>query len=151
MTIYRITKEKYATQFNGKGAAKFGHRWNSKGTEVIYCAESRALALAELSVYLNVTMASTKYAMLHIEVPDKTKIKTISKMLPENWNNYPHLKNTKVIGDEFVAEDKFLLMKIPSAIVHGDYNYIINPRHKDFINIEISAAEHFPVDERFFR
>ena len=46
MTIFRITKEQYAKAFNGKGAARYGNRWNSKGTEVIYCAESRALAFA---------------------------------------------------------------------------------------------------------
>lgn len=152
MIIYRITKEKYVFSFNGKGAAKFGNRWNSKGTEVIYCAESSALAFAELSVYLNVTMASTEYVMLIIEVQKHVKIKEISKFtLPENWSNYPHLKNTQIIGDEFVQDNEFAIMKVPSAIVQGNSNYVINPNHKNFKDIEVVETQSFPIDSRFFR
>jgi len=151
MTIYRITKAKYALDFNGKGAAKFGNRWNSKGTEVIYCAESRALAFAELSVYLNVSMASTAYKMLTIKVPDHLKVKEIHWLnLPKNWKNYPHIRDTQIFGDEFVEENKFAIMRVPSAIVQGDYNIVINPKHKAFEEIEITEFANFPIDRRFF-
>jgi len=152
MTIYRITKKQYASEFNGKGAAIRGNRWNSKGTEVIYCAESRALAFAELSVYLNITMASTHYVMLTIDVPDKLPLFILKdKELPPNWNVYPHIKDTQFIGDRLVQENKFALMKVPSAIVQGDFNYVINPRYKDFELIQVDNIANFPIDERAFK
>jgi len=152
MTIFRITKQQYADKFDGKGAARYGNRWNSKGTEVIYCAESRALAFAELSVYLNIAMASTQYVMLTIKVPEKLKIKKLNKTsLPDNWNIYPHIKATQILGDEFVQKNQMALMKVPSAIVHGDHNFLLNPYHTDFEKIQIISKINFPIDDRVFK
>jgi len=152
MTIYRITKKQYASKFNGKGAARYGNRWNSKGTEVIYCAESRALAFAELSVYLNIAMASTQYVMLTIKVPEKLKFKILdTKNLPTNWNVYPHIKDTQIIGDQFVQKGQFAIMKVPSAIVHGDYNFLLSPHHRNFNKIKIVNSASFPIDQRIFK
>lgn len=53
MKVYRLARRKYKIELSGKGAAKSGNRWNSKGTEVIYCADSRALAVAEVVVHLS--------------------------------------------------------------------------------------------------
>ncbi len=41
MKMYRLTQKKFAdTPFNPMGAKLFGGRWNSKGIEALYFAES---------------------------------------------------------------------------------------------------------------
>jgi len=51
MAVFRLAREKYARDLNGKSAAIFGNRWYSNGVEVLYTAESRALAMTELPVH----------------------------------------------------------------------------------------------------
>ena len=53
MLVYRIEREKYLTQtLKGIGAALAkGFRWNSLNTFMVHTAESRALALLEISIH----------------------------------------------------------------------------------------------------
>ena len=50
-TVWRITTARFAqTAFSGEGARLYGGRWNPKGWEVVYTAESQSLGLLELMV-----------------------------------------------------------------------------------------------------
>ena len=74
MLVYRLSRKKYADTLSGYGAALFGNRWNSKGTEIIYTSESRALALTEILVHVSKSQVPKDYVMLEIEIPSKAKI-----------------------------------------------------------------------------
>ena len=152
MNIFRLSKRKYATAFNGKGAAKSNNRWNSKGTEVIYTAESRALAMAEVAVHLTIATLPKDYVMITINVPDAISIQKVDvKKLSANWNSNPSNSITKKIGDDFIDAMDSCVLKVPSAVVQGDYNYLINPYHKDFNKIKITEIQDFPFDNRIFK
>jgi RES domain-containing protein len=152
MRVFRLSKRKYSKELNGKGAAKSGNRWNSKGTEIIYTAESRALAMAEVAVHLTLATLPSDYVMIEIEIPDNIIIKEIIlKELDEDWNNHPPSSNTQKIGDEFIDSIKECLLKVPSAVVQGDSNYLINPYHTDFKKIKIIEITDFPFDKRIFK
>ncbi|UOB17525.1 RES family NAD+ phosphorylase [Abyssalbus ytuae] len=152
MIVYRLCKEKYKTDLSGKGAEKAGGRWNSKGTAVVYTCNSRALCTIEIAVHTPLGNIPLDYHILKIEIPDnKSIIYQLKKSeLPENWKSLPHPNSTQIIGDNFIRENKYLLIKVPSAIVKGDYNYLINPYHKDFSKVKILETELFEFDERLF-
>ncbi|AOW17364.1 RES superfamily protein [Polaribacter vadi] len=152
MKLFRLSKKKYATAFNGKGAAKSNNRWNSKGTEIIYTAESRALAMAEVAVHVTMATLPKDFVMLTIDVPDEIEIKKIDlKDLDENWNMMLPNSKTKKIGDVFIDDLEFCILKVPSAVVKGDFNYLINPHHKMFKKIKIIDVTNFPFDKRIFQ
>ncbi|MCB9234381.1 MAG: RES family NAD+ phosphorylase [Bacteroidia bacterium] len=152
MEVFRLSRKKYASELSGKGAAKSGNRWNSKGTEIIYCAQSRALAMAEVVVHLTIATLPDDYQMIEIEIPNEIFIETLAEsLLPLEWNTFPHSLKSQKIGDEFIESRKFCVLKVPSAVVKGDYNFLINPFHKDFEKIKIVSAEDFPFDHRLFR
>ncbi|WP_166386617.1 RES family NAD+ phosphorylase [Polaribacter sp. 11A2H] len=152
MKLFRLSKRKYATAFNGKGAAKSNNRWNSKRTEIIYTAESRALAMAEVAVHLTIATLPKDYVMITILVPDIVSIQKIdAKKLSENWNSNPSNSNTKKIGDNFIDAMEACILKVPSAVVQGDFNYLINPYHKEFKKIKIIEITDFPFDNRIFQ
>jgi RES domain-containing protein len=71
--------------------------------------------------------------------------------LPMGWNVFPHPSNTQEIGDKFVADNEFCILKIPLAVTQGDYNLLINTRHQDFKRIKIKSIEKFPFDMRIFK
>lgn len=152
MVVFRLIKRKYGDVLSGKGAAIFGERWNSKGVEIIYTAENRSLAMAEVAVHFSLSNLPSSYNMLTIHIPDTLKMMKISvENLPSDWNLFPHSKSTQFIGDDFVQENKFALLKVPSVVTKGDYNILINPLHKDFKKIKIIEAEPFIFDRRLFK
>ena len=151
MKVFRLSRRKFSSELSGKGAAKFGNRWNSKGVEIIYSSESRALAMAEVAVHLTVATLPKDYVMMTIEIPDNVAIEELkSNQLKEGWNNYPHIKDTQKIGDNFIDNETACVLKVPSAVVKGDFNYLINPYHADFKKIKIKEVTDFPFDRRMF-
>ncbi|MGM0943958.1 MAG: RES family NAD+ phosphorylase [Bacteroidota bacterium] len=152
MRVFRLMRKKYGIALSGKGAALSGNRWNSKGTEIIYSADSRALAMAEVAVHLSLSILPKDYAMVEIDIPDSISIASLSvEKLPENWNGFPHLLDTQLVGDDFVSEQKSCVLKVPSAVVPGDFNFLINLFHPEFSQIQIVDQEDFPFDRRLFR
>lgn len=151
MRVFRLMRKKYGIELSGKGAALSGNRWNSKGTELIYSADSRALAMAEVAVHLSLSILPRDYVMVEIDIPTSVSIESISKEnLPAKWRSFPHVLETQRIGDVFATERKCCVLKVPSAVVPGDFNFLINPYHPDFKSIKIIGQEDFPFDSRLF-
>ncbi len=152
MEIYRLSREKFAATSSGKGAALKGARWNSIGVELIYTASNRSLAMAEVAVHFTLATLPDDYMITTIFVPDDISIqkRTVAD-LPNEWNTFPHPSTTQAIGDQFIADNKFCVLQIPSAVTLGDYNLLINPNHPDFKRIKIIAIDKFPFDKRIFK
>lgn len=55
MKVFRIDRKKYLdSTLSGIGASRAtGFRWNSLNTRLVYTAESRALAILEVAVHLD--------------------------------------------------------------------------------------------------
>ena len=152
MIVYRLSQSRYAADLSGKGAEMAGGRWNSKGTPMIYAAESRALCIAELAMHLPLGLVPQNYSFVSFKIPDSIPAMELpKKQLPKNWNEYPHPNETQEIGDQFVKENKYLVMQVPSVVVNEEYNYLINPRHPLMKKIVISDLVEFKFNERLFR
>lgn len=151
MIVFRLSKSKHAKDLSGKGAEKFGGRWNSKGVALLYTSDSRALCTAEIAVHTPLGIIPTDYELALIHIPDNTIIPELEiAELPKNWKSIPHSHSTQEIGDQFVDADQFLVIKVPSAVVQGEFNYLINPAHSDFKSITVQNTEPFNFDERLF-
>ena len=150
MIVFRLTTAKHAHDLSGRGAELTGGRWNSKGTAIIYTSESRALCMLEVAVHLPLGHLPKDYVLISLNVPDHS-IQIIGRAyLPEDWNQFPPKPSTRSVGDTFVSEDKTLLLKVPSAIVPDEHNFLINPVHPYFPQVKILAVDPFQFDSRFF-
>jgi RES domain-containing protein len=153
MRVYRIEREKYlATTLTGTGAARTeGYRWNSLNTYLVYTSESRALAMLEVSVHLDLSEdlpADRHY--VEIEIPDDIEILELAEEdLPDNWNTKPPGVETQFIGDDFTGQNEAAILKVPSAIVAREYNYLINPNHPDAKRITVVSTQRLVFDSRF--
>ncbi len=151
MEVFRLSNRIYASTLSGTGASLSGGRWNSRGTELIYTASNRSLAMAEVAVRLTLATLPSDYMMITIFIPDDTSIKVVqTKDLPPSWNSYIYSPLTQKYGDEFVKENKFCVLKIPSVVTDGDFNILINPSHSEFKHIKIITMDPFPFDKRLF-
>jgi RES domain-containing protein len=153
MKVYRIEREKYLnTTLQGVGAALTeGYRWNSLNTYLVYTAESRALATLEVSVHLDfLEDLPTDRFYVEIEIPDDIEILELTiDQLPENWDSKPPILETQFIGDDFVSQKNAAVLKVPSAIVPPEFNYLINPNHPDADKIKVISTKRLQFDKRF--
>jgi RES domain-containing protein len=152
MIVFRLSKTKYVTDVLGKGAEKSGGRWNSKGVALIYTSESRALCTTEIAVHTPLGNVPLDYCSIAFQIPDNIPILELKPgNLPSDWKSFPHPHSTQEIGDKFIADNKFLVMKVPSVVVQEESNYLINPNHKDIGKIKVAKPEPFNFDERLFK
>lgn len=152
MRLYRIERKKYLTStLLGTGSSKSnGFRWNSINTSLVYTAESRALAILEVSVHLDLSedFPTDRY-YVEIEIPDDiTVLEVTIKDLPNKWDSKPPNIFTQIIGDDFVKGNGAAILKVPSCIVPSEFNYLINPNHPDFKLIKVIKNSPMKFDER---
>lgn len=150
MIVYRLAKSKYCKDLSGRGAENAGGRWNSKGTAMLYTSMSRALCTTEIAVHTPLGNIPEDYFLASIDIPNTHIFKPEETKLPKDWKVFPHPNSTQLIGDKFISDAKYLVMRVPSVIVQGDYNYLVNPHHKDFKKIKLVKTEPFVFDERLF-
>lgn len=152
MKVFRIDRKKYLdSTLSGTGASRAaGFRWNSLNTRLVYTAESRALAILEVAVHLDLAEDLPKNRnYVEIEIPDNIIILEVHlKDLPKNWNTYPPTLITQLIGDDFVEQNEAAVLKVPSNIVPEEFNYLINPIHMDARNIKVLEVMEMRVDRR---
>jgi RES domain-containing protein len=151
MIVFRLSKSKFANDLSGKGAEKSGGRWNSKGIALVYTSESRALCTTEIAVHTPLGNLPLDYKLVSIEIPDDIHVQELTAVeLPVDWKSIPPSHSTRKIGDRFVSEDIFPVMKVPSAVVQDEFNYLINPAHIESQKIKIKTIEPFDFEDRLF-
>ncbi|MBE0637683.1 MAG: RES family NAD+ phosphorylase [Bacteroidales bacterium] len=151
MIVYRLSKSKHAGDLSGKGAEMAGGRWNRKGTAMLYTSQTRALCTAEMAVHTPLGIMPEDYALIIIEIPEDSMMIISYPDLPDEWKSFPHSGLTRQIGDHFVKKNEFLVLKVPSAVVQGEYNFLINTKHPGISRVKILQVEPFEFDRRLFR
>ena len=90
------------------------------------------------------------YKTVEIFIKDSTLIKEINiKDLPKNWMSIEAYVELQEIGSKWYNSMESLVLKVPSAIIKEEYNFIINTKHPLFSkNIKIEKIEDFVWDRR---
>ncbi len=151
MRLFRLSKSKFAYDLPAKGAELAGGRWNSRGKALLYTGQSRALCTAEIAVHTPLGNIPMDYELVEMTIPDSVMVKEIEiSDLPFDWKSIPHSHSTQEIGDKFISDNEFLIFKVPSVIVRGEFNFLINPVHGKFNEVEINSITKFEFDIRLF-
>jgi RES domain-containing protein len=149
MILYRFVRSQYSNDLSGEGARRFGGRWNSAGNPVLYTSFSISLALLELLIHNASHDEIISNQLITIEIPD-VEYKELSALRLKNlW--YEDENYTKNIGDDFLASQSSLLLKVPSSIIPEEYNMLINPRHVHFKKVKIKQIRTFRFNVRLFK
>jgi len=70
------------------------------------------------------------------------------KNRPEGWDAIPPNQVTKYIGDDFITKNEVPVLQVPSVVINGSFNFLINPSNKDSALIKIDRIEDFSFDQR---
>ena len=130
---WRIVKTTFsADAFSGEGAWLYGGRWNSVGVAMVYTAGSKSLATLELLVHLDSSMRLPSYSSCPVDFDDSLVEVVDPAVLPLDWRQSPPPTSLQVIGDDWISRQSSVVLRVPSAVVPDENNYLINPIHRDF-------------------
>ena len=149
-TAWRLCAAQHAhASLTGFGARLYGGRWNEKGTALVYC--SSTLALAALETLVHSTVIPANYVAIRIDIPPPLKIDvwTVSS-LPRSWRSTPAPIALQRRGSAWAKQARALAVVVPSAIVPTETNLLINPLHKDVRRLVVHRAVSFRFDPRLW-
>lgn len=150
MEVFRISKEAYSIELSSSGTA---NRWNIRGQQVIYTGSSRSLASLELVVHKGAVVPNAEYRVMVISIADDDYlIKQLQiKDLPPNWRTFSAYPMLQRIGSRWITNQESLVLKVPSAVIPFEYNYIINTEHPQFSEkVHLVRTEPYFWDSRLF-
>ena len=146
---WRVVREEYADRaFSGEGARRAGGRFNSKGSAVVYCSDSLALAVLEVAVHLPSYRGLRGRVAFGVSFDEKLVETLSSEDLSGDWRSTPPSRSTQQVGDTWVREGRSAVLRVPSVLVPRAANYLLNPSHADFKSINIGSAEPLAIDPR---
>ena len=152
MRVWRICKERFATTaFDGEGAFRDGGRWNSEGVRVVYVAGSAALATLEVLVHVSEPDDLHRIPYVLIPVDFEPDLVSEPSALPQGWHEDPPPVDAAAVGDQWVESQVSVLLKVPSAVIRSEFNYLINPLHPRFGELVIGPPEPFRFDSRLLK
>lgn len=152
LRLWRLCRTEFtARAFTGEGAFRYGGRWSPRGVAVVYCAESRSLAAMEILVHQLGTeiFKQSQWSLIAADVP----VGLIEKpaRVPTDWRELPPLAEVQGFGAQWAQASRSAALRVPSSVVLGEFNYLLNPAHTDFARITIHPPEHFEFDPRLKR
>lgn len=149
MKLYRLTPKKYATDLSGLGAKLYGGRWNRVGVALLYTSENLSLSVLENIVHINNPNFLPIFQAITIEIPDSLQ-EYATDDFPKNWRNQDEFESLRKLTDDFTEKKEYLAMKVPSAIIEVEYNFLVNPQHPLFREVKIINQQEFSFDQRLF-
>ena len=152
ITVWRLCRKPYAPESDsGEGSRLFGGRWSPVGLRVAYSSESRSLATIE--VLANARDPELLFAQPWVMIPATLPAEIIEapRRVPDNWRTTPYATDTQAFGAEWARAARSAALRVPSAVVLGEFNYLLNPAHPDFARVRIGPPEVFSFDLRLRR
>jgi RES domain-containing protein len=151
LRVFRIAPAAHAsTRFSGDGGLVNASRWAPAGFRVVYTSESLALAQLEILVNYPSRDLVPPMAAAHADIPDAvSRIAIEPRTLPAEWRaplDYPRELQDR--GRAWLSAGRACLLRVPSAVSPTEWNWLLNPAHRDFARIRVSAPAPFAFDTR---
>jgi RES domain-containing protein len=152
MRVWRLCKALHAaTAFSGEGARLYSGRWNPARIPMVYTSTSLALAALEFFVHLDPSVAPSDLVYTLAAIPrDLERSRLATGNLPLGWQGI-ELASLQELGKEWVISGRSVALEVPSVVIEGDWNVLLNPAHPDFQKIRIEAPRPWSFDQRMFR
>ena len=112
---------------------------------MVYLAGSLSLAILEWRVHL-AQWPAPPVSVIDVEVEES--LIWIPPRLPPGWKRMPATRATAAFGDEWVQSARSAVMRVPSAVVPEEWNYLLNPAHPDFPKLVIGRPRTLKPDPR---
>lgn len=80
---------------------------------------------------------------------DERLIRTLDpRALPKGWDNLNTLTVSQHLGNAWYDESVSVALRVPSVVLRGQSNVLLNPEHPDWVGVVQLEAEPFLFDPR---
>jgi RES domain-containing protein len=118
----------------------------------VYTSASISLAVLEYTVNYRRRGWVPATVLGRATIPTSVRVETVSMdKLPANWFAAAAPIPLQTFGDTWLKRSETAVLKVPSAVVTEEWNYLLNPLHADFRKIRVSPSEPFDFDQRVAR
>jgi RES domain-containing protein len=146
MIVYRILHKTVKQLLIGSGNEG---RWCSGGRKVIYMSSSVALACLENILRRSGSGFSTDFRTIFYEIPGDIIIEELLiKDLDPDWRLHNSYAYCQTIGNNWYDKKDSSILKVPSAIISDEFNYVIKTSPQNNDHIKIVDNKQFMPDER---
>ena len=149
MEIWRICKQKHQNSaFSGAGGLYAPARWSPQGFLVVYTSESLALASLE---FVHTESDRIPLVAIRAFLPDDIAVTAVSvNSLPSDWQDATAYLDLQNIGKQWLISQQSPVLKVPSAIIPVEFNYLLNPQHRD-LHLTLDPPLSFKFDKRMWK
>jgi len=152
LRAWRLTHARHAADaLSGEGARLYGGRWNPPGLRVVYASAHVSLAALELLVRLNRWELLEPYVLTELEFPRSLVREVSIRELPADWKALPYSPATQRLGERRLRAGGGAVLRVPSAVIDLEYNYVFNVEHADFRRVSATPPRPFRFDPRLAR
>jgi RES domain-containing protein len=155
MQVWHIVRARFVdSAFSGEGTRRYAGRWNPAGVPVVYVATSLPMAALEVFVHLQPRVEPGDLVAVFAEVPISPEELALSKKkvqetLPSDWMARKS-ESAQRYGADWMRSRNSLFLPVPSVVIRGEWNLLLNPEHPKARDIRIGSAKPFIFDERMF-
>jgi RES domain-containing protein len=103
-----------------------------------------------LEALVHVSGLSALGTLENVLIPVEFEDSLISEVgtLPPDWDASPAPFSAAAIGDHWVASGRSLILRVPSAVLSLEDNYLLNPAHPEMSKVMIGSAVPVIIDIR---
>ena len=84
-----------------------------------------------------------------IEIPDDLKMQTIkAEDLSLGWREFTDYSKCQLLGNIWYEKSERPILKVPSAVLPAEFNYVINASHVDFKKVRLVDTTDLVPDPR---
>ncbi len=141
LRLYRIVKNRYASDPLASASHLFDGRWHSAGSHVLYTATDMVQAVGELMSAMPDEIRDNGQFSLIEMVASGSAVSIPAENIPGFLTNTTNTVATRNLGDHWVSSQQSLMLFVPSLLQPDKVNVVLNRSHPDFSNIEIVRVQ----------
>lgn len=86
---------------------------------------------------------------MFIDIPDSLGITLVNAVdLQTGWRDFRDYSKCQSIGNAWYDKAETPVLKVPSAVLPANFNYVINTTHPDYKKITLAGTTELMPDER---
>lgn len=150
MRLFRLCRRPFSRNpLDGRGGLVASGRWHTPRRLVCYASDSLALASLEILVHCETDLVPRDLVAVEIHVPSGVTVEELGEgALPRSWRRYPAPPSLQRLGNAWLDRSSACVLRVPSALVPSESNFLVNPVHPDLRKLRVIRKEPFRFDPR---
>lgn len=153
MRLFRLCRRPFSrTPLDGRGGLFASGRWHTPRRLVCYASESLALASLEILAHADADLVPRELVAIELHVPKSVLVEEVAaRALPRSWRRYPAPVALQRLGNAWLDECAACLLRVPSALVPSESNFLVNPAHPDARKLRVRRKAPFRLEPRLVK